>query len=293
MYVVVVMILAIPIISGVAVAEDVEGFDADNVTSTTMDDAIYDYFKCNLLKESECDNTECCIWRIQYEYASCRYDFSSPTYTDDVNMIAVDDVTSTTMDDNWDDISSSINDDDDDDDDDNLRIILGSVIGGVCVIIMLGVCLIPMQRKKKKKRDSEQYLNTTAYGGLDFTTNNNCPTPNQTTRFDFEASVAARANTVASFNNNTLTSMTQVPTTTTDATVTTDNNHLKEGRVKGTTTAATTAAATEVVSTTATATATTAVATAVVTEITTPTNVHGTETVAVAVAVPIKTGITN
>jgi len=181
-----------------------------------------------------------------------------------------------------------------DDDDDDFKIILGSVIGGVCVIIMLGVCLIPMQRKKKKKRDSEQYLNTTAYGGLDFTTNNNCPTTNQTTRFDFEASVAARANTVASFNNGTLTSMTQVPTTTTtaDATVTTDNNHLKEGRVKGTATAATTAAATEVVSNTATVT-TTAVATAVVTEITTPTNVHGTETVAVAVAVPVKTGITN
>jgi len=298
-----------------------------------MDDAIYDYFKCNLLKQSECDNTECCIWRIQYEYASCRYDFSSPTYTDDVNMIAVDDVTSTTMDDSmindmidvdavtstttttmdattnialecgflrtalecenkecctWSSLSfqytrcrpngddgcpisscrylnlgesdcenagecctwssslslcsgtyddgscsrvffddifttddnkvndftsyptydemtltptsdwrpSSINDGDDDDGDTRNKIILGSVIGGVCVIIIgLGLGLA----NQKKKRDdvhtpSDQFLNTTAYGGLDFTptTSNGGPTPIPTTRFDFEAGVAAR-----------------------------------------------------------------------------------------------------
>merc|ERR1712161_36837 len=110
------------------------------------------------------------------------------------------------------------------------------VIGGVCVIVFFFAFISwgtrkRQQRKTNKKKQrgdcdtpSEQFLNTTAYGGLDFTHSPppiNGPTPSHSpTTFDFEASVAARDDAVATYNNThtTHTSMTHEPTTTTTTT---------------------------------------------------------------------------
>jgi len=265
------------------------------------------------LEESDCENAgECCTWSSSlsicsgtYDDGSCSRVFYDDTFRtdDDFNFNfytrdsepTYDEMTLTPTSD-W--RPSSINDGDDDDGDTRNKIILGSVIGGVCVIIIgLGLGLA---NQKKKRSDvhtpSDQFLNTTAYGGLDVTptTSNGGPTPLPTTRFDFEAGVAARADAVTSFNNHT--SMTHdEPTTTTTpdaATVTKDNHHVKEGKVKGTTTAATAKG----VATTGTAAV---AATAVVMAEAVPssslpsssTNVHGTETVAVAVAVAVPVAV--
>jgi len=268
------------------------------------------------LEESDCENAgECCTWSSSlsicsgtYDDGSCSRVFYDDTFRtdDDFNFNfytrdsepTYDEMTLTPTSD-W--RPSSINDGDDDDGDTRNKIILGSVIGGVCVIIIgLGLGLA---NQKKKRSDvhtpSDQFLNTTAYGGLDVTptTSNGGPTPLPTTRFDFEAGVAARADAVASFNNHT--SMTHEPTTTTtttpDATVTKDNNQLKEGKVKGTTTAATTTKGVATTGPAAVAATAVVMAEAIPSSLlpssssstTATNNVHGTETVAVAVAVAV------
>jgi len=205
--------------------------------------------------EFNCENAEeCCTWSSSLSMCSGSYGDCSSPFLDDISPTDDNKVNDFTTLPTYDEMTltptsdwrpSSINDGDDDDGDTRNKIILGSVIGVVCVIFIgLGLGLA---NQKKKRSDvhtpSDQFLNTTVYGGLDVTptTSNGGPTPIPTTRFDFEAGVAARADAVASFNNHT--AMTHEPTTTTTtdaATVTKDNHQLKEGKVKGTTTAATT-----------------------------------------------------
>merc|ERR1712238_357665 len=116
-------------------------------------------------------------------------------------------------------------------------------------------------------------------GGLDFTHSPppiNGPTPSHSpTTFDFEASVAARDDAVATYNNpyTTHTSMTHEPTTTTTTT---------PDATEGVPTTGTSAVAAPVI-----VMAEVVELTSMPSSSTTATNVHRTETVAVAVAVAV------